>query len=154
MRDDSSITDQVQQAMLDVEELKAAQLVGESQIKIKEYVSDEVTVTSDGPDLVVEAFAWLDVVASTVADPNVLIVYCVPEVRNNGNLIDNKTDGWEFNLTNIEVPESNHVAYQANIYRTSTGGSNVPVTTYTVKFHVWSAADVTLTAGSGYYVQS
>lgn len=151
MRDDASITNQVAQAQRDVEELKTTQMVGESQIKVKEYVSDEITVTSTGPDLVVEAFAWCDAVATTIADPNVLIAYCVPEVRSGGTLIDNKTDGWSVNLTSIDNQQFNRASYQVNIYRTSTSGSNVPTTTYTVRFHIWSAADLTLTVGEGYH---
>lgn len=149
MRDEVSIIDQVARIITDLEELKTAQRVGESQIKVTEYVSEEVTVTSNGPGLVVEAFAYLDIQATSIDEPNVLICYCVPEVRHDGELVDNKTDGWSVNLTNIETGGFSQSAYQANIYRTSLGGSNVPVTTYTVKFHVWSAAEVTLTAGSG-----
>lgn len=151
MRDESSIVNQVQQAQLDVQELKTAQLVGESQIVVKEYVSDEITVTSDGPDLFVEAFAWCDVDAPNVTAPNVLITYCIAEVRSGSTLVDNKQDGWQCNITSIENPDPSKASYQVNIYRTSTGGSNVPITTYTVRFHIWSAADITLTVGEGYH---
>lgn len=149
MRDEANIANQVQQAMLDIQELKATQPVGKSQIKIKEYVSDEITVTSTGPDLFVEAYAWCDAVADTISDPNVLIAYCVAEVRSGDRLITNKEEGWSCNVTSIDNQEYNQASYQVNIYRSSTGGSNVPVTTYQVKFHIWSAADLTLTAGAG-----
>lgn len=151
MRDESSIIDQVQQAQLDVQELKSTQFVGKSQIVVKEYVSDEITVTSTGPDLFVEAHAWCDVTAPSISEPNVLIAYCMVEARSGSTLVDNKHDGWQCNITNIENTHSNQASYQANIYRSSTGGSNVPVTTYSVRFHVWSAANITLTVGGGYH---
>lgn len=149
MRGESSITNQLAQAMLDIEELKTAQMVGESQIKIKEFVSDPVTITSTGPDLFVEAYAWCDAEAATVTESNVLITHCDAEIRSGDTLVNNKSDGWQYNITSIETTRSNRTAYQANIYRSSTSGSNVPVTTYTVRFHVWSSADLTLTVGSG-----
>lgn len=149
MRYESSITDQLSKALRDIRELKEAQQVGQSQIKVKEYVSDEITVTSGGPDLVVRAFAWCDIEAETITEPNVLIAYCAIEVRSGNRLVNNKEDGWSCNITNIDNQTYNQASYQANIYRSSTGGSNVPVTTYTVRFHIWSAADITLTVGSG-----
>ena len=149
MRDESNITDQLSQAIRDIRELKEAQQVGQSQIKVKEYVSDEITVTSGGPDIVVRAFAWCDIEAETITEPNVLIAYCAIEVRSGNRLVNNKEDGWSCNITNIDNQTYNQASYQANIYRSSTGGSNVPVTTYTVRFHIWSAADITLTVGSG-----
>ena len=149
MRDESNITDQLSQAIRDIRELKEAQQVGQSQIKVKEYVSDEITVTSGGPDIVVRAFAWCDIEAETITEPNVLIAYCAIEVRSGNRLVKNKEDGWSCNITSIDNQTYNQASYQANIYRSSTGGSNVPVTTYTVRFHIWSAADITLTVGSG-----
>lgn len=149
MRDESNITDQLSQAIRDIRELKEAQQVGQSQIKVKEFVSDEITVTSSGPDLVVKAFAWCDIEAETITEPNVLIAYCAIEVRSGNRLVNNKEDGWSCNITSIDNQTYNQASYQANIYRSSTGGSNVPITTYTVRFHIWSAADITLTVGSG-----
>lgn len=149
MRDESNIADQLSQALRDIRELKEAQQVGHSQIKVKEFISDEITVTSSGPDLVVRAFAWCDIEAEAITEPNVLIAYCAIEVRSGNRLVDNKEDGWSCNITSIDNQAYNQASYQANIYRSSTGGSNVPITTYAVRFHIWSAADITLTVGSG-----
>ncbi len=149
MRGESNIANQLGQAIRDIRELKEAQQVGQSQIKVKEFVSDEITVTSGGPDLVVRAFAWCDIEAETITEPNVLITYCAIEVRSGNRLVNNKEDGWSCNVTSIDNQTYNQASYQANIYRSSTGGSNVPVTNYTVRFHIWSAADITLTVGSG-----
>ena len=150
-RNSDGLVDQLRDALLDNNEIKEAQLVGESQIVIKEYVSSQITTTSTSSGYVGEAFA-VCTVSSDIADGNILITYCCPEVRIGGTLIDNKNDAYSMNVTIIDTESDKTNAFQVNIYHTATSDTEtIPVENFTVKFHVWSAAAVALTARSGTY---
>lgn len=152
MRDESNIADQVSAILTDLDELKTAQLVGHSQVKVTEYASDAISVTSTTTGYTSEAFANCTVMAGSILPGNILITHCVPEVYASGGvLIDNKTDGRSVNVTTIETDSDNTNAFQINIYHTSTGGETIPAETYTVKFHIYSTAALTLTAQGGVY---
>ena len=117
--------------------------MGHSQVKVTEYASDAISVTSTTTGYTSEAFANCIVKAGSILPGNILITHCVPEVYTSGGvLIDNKTDGRSVNVTVIETDSDNTNAFQINIYHTET---------YTVKFHIYSTATLTLTAQGGVY---
>lgn len=150
LRSSDSLAKQLRDAILDLDELKEAQFVGEDQIKIQETVSSTVVAPSESSFYEAEANATC-IVESADRD-NVLITYAVAEVYDkNGVLITNKFDGLSVSLTTIDTGLDYTNAYQANIFRSSTGGEEVFAENFTVKFHVWSSADVTLTARNGIY---
>lgn len=152
MRDDSTLVSQLRDIQVWLDELKTAQLVGNSQIRVKEYVSETITATSTSTGYTSEAFANCIVLAPEIMQGNILITHCVPEVRTaNNTLIDNKTDGRSVNITSVEIDQDYANAYQANIYHTSTGGETIPAESYTVRFHIYSAALVSITASGGQY---
>ncbi len=146
-----SLTSQLRNVLLDNDEIKEAQFVGESQIVVKEYVSSRITTTSTSSGYIGQAFA-VCTVTSEIADGNILITYCCPEVRINGTLIDNKSDAYSMNVTIIDTESDKTNAFQVSIYHTATSDTEtIPVENFTVKFHVWSAATIGLTARSGTY---
>ena len=151
MRDEESIVSQVRGALRALDELKTAQFVGHSQIRVHEFVSDEVTVTSTSAGYFSEAFANATVTAPDVLSGNVLISFCVPEVYSGSTLIDNKTNGRQVNVTTIESGADGTNIYQVNIYHSSVGGETISPETYSVKFHIYSAATVSVTANGGPY---
>lgn len=152
MREESSLVKQVVDILTNLDELKTAQFVGHSQVKVADYVSDEISVTSTSTGYASEAFAHCTVLAPDILPGNVLITHCVPEVYTSGGvLIDNKTDGRAVNVTTIETDTDYTNAYQINIYHTSTGGESISSETYKVKFHVYSSATVSLEAAGGVY---
>ena len=152
MRDEDNLASQVRNILIQLEELKTAQLVGHSQIKVAEYVSDELTVRSTSTGYMAEAYAHAIVVAPDIIEGNVLITYCVPEARtSNGTLIDNKTDGLMVNVNSIETDSDYTNAYQINVIRTSTGGETISAEDFKIKFHIYSAATVSITANGGSY---
>lgn len=154
MRDDNGIVRLLRDILLNLDESKTAQFVGNSQIIVKEFVSDEITATSTTDGYTSEAYASCSVDASQIADGNILITYCIPEVyRPNGVLIDNKNAvQYTVHTTTVDTKDDKTNGYQASIYHTSLEGEDVPVETYRVKFHIFSAATVELTAREGTYV--
>lgn len=153
LRSTDSLTKQMRDILLDLEELKAAQLVGNSQIIVKEFVSDQISVRSTSSGYTAEAYASCTVTAPDLADGNILITYCVPEIRLNGTLVNNSTatSAYSFALNEFDTGNAKTNGYQASIYHTSLSGETVPAETFTVRFHVWSAALVELSAKGGLY---
>lgn len=151
MRDPETIVSQVREALRALDELKTAQFVGNSQIRVYEFISDTINVTSTSTGYFSEAFAHAIVMAPDVLPGNVLITYCVPEVYSSDGLISNKTDGRQVSVTTIESGVDDINVYQANIYHSSIGGETIPSETYSVKFHIYSAAMVSVTANGGPY---
>ena len=153
MRDQDSLVIQLRDILLNLNESKTAQFVGNSQIIVKEFISDEITVTSESDGYTSEAYASCKVDAPQIADGNILITYGIPEVYTpSNNLIDNKNAvQYTVHTTTIDTKNDKTNGFQASIYHTSVGGETVPVETYRVKFHVFSAALVTLTATGGAY---
>lgn len=152
MREEESLAKQVVDILTELNELKTAQYVGHSQVRVVEYVSDELTITSTSTGYASSAFAHCTVLAPDILPGNVLITHCVPEVyTSGGTLIDNKTDGRSVNVTTIETDSDYTNAFQINVYHTSTGGETISSESYKVKFHIYSAATVALEAAGGVY---
>lgn len=151
-RSTNSVAKQLRDIILELDESKEAQFVGNSQIIVKEYVSTEVSTISESTGYISEAYASCTVSSPKIENGNVLITYCVPEVRINGTIIDNKNVAEYTCHTNIiDTASDNTNGYQVSIYHSSVGGETIPAETYTVKFHVYSAAEVNLSARSGAY---
>ena len=152
LRKSETVAKQLRDILLELKESKSAQFVGNSQIIVKEYVSNQISVTSESTGYIAEAFASCTASAPTIENGNVLITYCVPEVRINGTLIDNKNaDEYTCHITIVETESDATNGYQVSIYHSSTGGEEIPSETFTVKFHIYSAAEVTVSARGGVY---
>lgn len=152
IRFESSLAKQLRDIILELNEAKTAQRVGNSQIVVTEYTSSQLSTTSTSTGYFAEAYAYCIAEAPTITGNNVLLTHCVPEVRLNGTLIDNTALGvYSYYVTNIRSDTGNKTIYQLTIYHSSSQGETVPAETFTVKFHIHSAADVTLTVGSGTY---
>lgn len=150
IRFESNLAKQLRDIILELNEAKTAQRVGESQIVVTQYISDQASTTSTSDGYFAEAYAYCVVEAPSIISGNVLITHCVPEVRLNGALIDNAALGvYSYYVTPFD--NGNKTIYQLTIYHSSAQGETVPAETFTVKFHIHSAADVILTAGSGIY---
>lgn len=153
MRDDETLVGQIRALQIANEELKDAQLVGKSQLLVKQTISDEITITSDSNGYISEAYAWCEAQAPSVTGDNVLIAYSVAEIRTENNLLVDNVDPAEytFHINNIKTAANDTVAFQLTVYHSSQGGETIPVENYKVKFYVWSAAKVNLTAQEGLY---
>lgn len=148
----TGLAEQLRDILLELRESKESQFVGNSQIIVKEFTSDAISVTSETSGYMSNAYASCTATAPTIADGNILITYCVPEVRVNGTLIDNKNAAeYTCHTSIIETSSDNTNGYQVSIYHSSIEGEDIPVETYSVVFHIYSAAEVTLTATGGVY---
>lgn len=152
VRDTDSLAKQLRDIILELNEAKTAQRVGTSQIVVKEYISNSISVTTDTNGFFAEGYAWCLAVAPTISSGNVLITHCVPEVRLNGALIDNAALGAYAYYSNVvDTKTNNTTACQITVIHSSMGGESVPSETFTVRFHIYSAAEVDLTAKEGMY---
>lgn len=150
MRDEDTIVSQVRRLLEASEELKTAQFVGDSQVVVK-HTTASLTAQSDANTYITRAYASCRVTASNLNDGNVLICYCLPEVRVNGQLVDNLDDTYQLDISKADEGYVDRMGFQANIFHIDDGGSTIPAETYTVTFHVYSSADVTITAWEGIF---
>lgn len=150
MREDDSLVNQVRDLLIASEELKTAQFVGNSQIVVKETTAT-LTVTSTADTYITRCYASCRVTATELNSGNVLICYCLPEVRVNGNLVDNLDGTYQLDISKADEGYVDRMGFQANIFHIDDGGSTIPAETYTVTFHVFSSADVTITAWEGVF---
>lgn len=150
MREDDSLVDQVRNLLVASEELKTAQFVGDSQIVVKETTAT-LTVTSTASTYITRCYASCRVTATELNEGNVLICCCLPEVRVNGRLVDNLDDTYQLDISKADEGLVDRMGFQANIFHINDSGSTIPAETYTVTFHVFSSADVTITAWEGIF---
>lgn len=155
MRDDISIADQIRQLQIERDEIKNSQNVGESQILVKTTISDTITITSTTNDYFAQAFAYCKLDAPSVTGDNVLIAYCTAEVvKPDSTLVTNSDPdpmaySWFINPVKTETGDT--AGFQLAVYHSSIEGEIVPVETFKVTFHVFSAANVDLTVAEGLY---
>lgn len=150
MRDSDNIVSQVNELLRASQELKTAQLVGDSQIIIK-HTTATITASSDADTYITRAFASCRVTATDLNPGNVLICYCLPEVRVGGTLVDNLDDVYQLDVSKADEGFVDKMGFQANIFHSDDGGSTIPAETYTVTFHIYSSADVAITAWEGVF---
>lgn len=148
MREDESLVSQVVELLRDSEELKTAQLVGNAQIVVR-HTQATVSVTSTSETYITRCFAACRVTATNLNPGNVLICYCMPEVRVNGTLVDNLSTTYEVDISKADEGFIDRMGFQANIYHSDDSGVTIPAETYSVTFHVFSSADVELTVWEG-----
>lgn len=151
MRDEDNIAKQVRDLLIASEELKTAQFVGNDQVKVQETISTEISVTSTANTYITRCYASCRVTATDLNTGNVLICYCVPEVRLNGNIVGNLDGVYQVDLSKADEGFVDRMGFQANIFHVDDGGSTIPAETYKVKFHVFSTADVTIQAWGGIF---
>lgn len=153
MRNDESLASQLRQLQIEREEIKDSQLVGKSQLLIKETISDPITITSETNQYISEAYASCKVEAPSVSGDNVLIAYAVAEVRTESDTLVDNSDPTEytFHINSVRSDRGDTAGFQLTVYHTSQQGEEIPVENYSVRFHVWSAATVNLTVEEGIY---
>ena len=150
-RDSDSIAKDVRGIMLDIEELKAKQLVGSDQIKVRETISEPISITTSTTSGWYTAYASAEciVTAPNILASNELITYCLAEVRKNDELVTNKDDTPFWWLGTLEPPAHNKVRYSLTVGEYATGDEPLPgSSTFQVRFHVFSSANVTLEVNS------
>ena len=153
MRNDESLASQLRQLQIEREEIKDSQLVGKSQLLVKETISDAITITSETNLYISEAYASCKVEAPSVSGDNVLIAYAVAEIRTeNDTLVDNADPSeYTFHINSVKSNKGDTAGFQLTVYHSSQQGEEIPVENYSIRFHVWSAATVNLTVEEGLY---
>lgn len=151
MRDDESLARQIRDLLKDSEELKTAQFVGTDQVKVQETISNAISVSSDADYYITRCYASCRVTATDLNPNNVLICYCIPEVRLNGTIVGNLDGVYQLDLSKADEGFTDRMGFQANIFHIDDSGSQIPAETYTVKFHIFSTADVTIQAWEGVF---
>ena len=153
MRNDESLASQLRQLQIEREEIKDSQLVGKSQLLVKETISDAITITSETNLYISEAYASCKVEAPSVSGDNVLIAYAVAEIRTeNDTLVDNSDPSeYTFHINSVKSNKGDTAGFQLTVYHSSQQGEEIPVENYSIRFHVWSAATVNLTVEEGLY---
>lgn len=153
MRNDASLANQLRQLQIEREEIKESQLVGKSQLLIKETISEPITITSESRQYISEAYASCKVEAPSVTGNNVLIAYAVAEVyAEGGTLVDNSDPSeYTFHINSVRSDKGDTAGFQLTVYHSSQLGEEIPVENYSIRFHVWSAATVNLTVEEGPY---
>lgn len=153
MRNDASLASQLRQLQIEREEIKESQLVGKSQLLVKETISEPITITSETKFYISEAYASCKVEAPSVTGNNVLIAYAVAEVYTETNtLVDNHDPSeYTFHINSIKSDNGDTAGFQLTVYHSSQQGEDIPVENYSIRFHVWSAATVNLTVEEGPY---
>lgn len=149
MRRDIDFTRRVRDIQTAIDEFKAVQAVGNGQIVVKEYISNQISITSTGDEWTQEAYAKCSVSSSKIGANNVLITHCVAEVRLNGVLIDGSDPSRFVYMRTKDTGDNATNAYGATAFHSSLEGETISSETYTVKFHVWAAGEVTVTASPG-----
>lgn len=153
MRNDESLASQLRQLQIEREEIKESQLVGKSQLLVKETISEPITITSESRVYISEAYASCKVEAPSVTGNNVLIAYAVAEVyTDGGTLVDNSDPSeYTFHINSVKSDKGDTAGFQLTVYHSSQHGEDIPVEDYSIRFHVWSAATVNLTVEEGPY---
>lgn len=147
MRDTDSIAKDVRDILLDMQELKETQLVGTSQIKVKETVSEPVSITTSTTSGWYTAYAYAEciVTANNILPSNELIAFCVAEVRKNNELVTNKDESPFWWIASLEPSAHNQARFALTVGEYATGPDPLPgASTFEVRFHIFSAATVAL----------
>lgn len=147
MRDDDSLASEVRNILLDLKELKTKQLVGTSQIRVRETISEPIEITTESTSEWYAAYAHCEciVTAPNLLPQNELITYCVAEVRKDGSLVTNKDDSPFWWLGMLTPPAHNKVRYALTVGEYAESEEPLPgPSTFTVQFHVFSSAKVEL----------
>lgn len=147
------ITQDMREIQLDLEELKQSQRVGNSQIKIKHFVSDAITIStvpnSYNEYMTAIGKAYVRAVAPDVLSPNALIAYCIPYATYNGTVISPSGTYMSAKIWQPSATLTNSQIFNLYVFDISPDGNALSSKSIQVRFHIWASAELTLTVGSG-----
>lgn len=142
-----NIVTELASILRELDEIKATQAVGNSQIVVKRLETQTITVATT-PNAYNEymtalASAHVTVSANDISGDNQLISYCVPYITYNGTVVPpaiEDTSGLSFNLWRSRTSTSSSNTYNVDITDLSLTGNALSSKSLSVKFYIWSCA--------------
>lgn len=151
-REGGNLVKQIRNIQRELEELKTAQRVGNSQIKIRYFNTGSTMLrfrsvpNADNQYMSAMGKARVKFVCDDIHTPNALIAYCLPEIHLNsptGTLVTTESS-YSQPVSGIifgaKSTADNEARFNIQVFDMSMSGSRLYAKTLYVKFHVWMAA--------------
>lgn len=161
-RDGDTLVRRVRSIMREIEELKTAQRVGDSQIEIK-YTNTGNTMlkfstvpNADNEYMTAMGKAKISITCNDIKSPNALIAYCLPEIHQGSPTGPTITPDGTYTTATIFSAKStgyNNARWNIQVFDISSTGTRLSAKDFYVKFHIWAAVHKidTIDWGSGNY---
>lgn len=148
-REGGNLVKQIRSIQRELEELKTAQRVGNSQIKIRYFttgstmLSFQTVPNADNQYMTAMGKAKVKFVCDDIHTPNALIAYCIPEIRQgspSGTLITPNGFPTSGVIFGAKATAGNEARFNVQVFDVSSTGSRLYAKTFYVRFHLWMAA--------------
>lgn len=151
-REGGNLVKEIRSILRELDELKTAQRVGNSQIKIRYFNTGSTMLrfrsvpNADNQYMSAMGKARVKFVCDDIHTPNALIAYCLPEIHlgsPTGTLITTESSYSQpisATIFGAKSTADNEARFNIQVFDVSMTGSSLKTKTFYVKFHVWMAA--------------